>query len=209
MGRPHKALLDRARIAEAAMGLVDRTGDFTVPALARDLGVQTASIYHHVEGRAGIVELLRTRIGEDMDFSSLEDRPWDTALAAFARSYRAAFAAHPRLVPLLTTSTVRAPGVIAAYERIAVLLASAGFRAEEAITALTALENLIIGSALDASAPHVMWEIPQEVAAPALAAALAAGPTGQERADLAFELGLEALLGHFRARLAEGDTVTG
>ncbi len=203
MGRPHKALLDRARIAEAAMALVDETGDFTVPALARSLGVQTASIYHHVEGRAGIVELLRARIGEDMDFGALDSPPWDAALAAFARSYRAAFAAHPRLVPLLTTSTVRAPGVIAAYERIAVLLATAGFRPEEAITVLTALENLIIGSALDSSAPHVMWEIPPEVPAPVLAAALAAGPTGQERADRAFELGLDALLHSFRTRLLQ------
>src|SRR3984957_7418834 len=40
-GRPRRAVLDKDRIAEAAMAIVDETGDFTVPELARRLGVQT------------------------------------------------------------------------------------------------------------------------------------------------------------------------
>jgi len=194
MARPHTPLLDRDRIADAAMALVDATGDFTVPALARSLNVQTASIYHHVDGRAGIIELMRAKIGTQTDFQPLDLRPWDVGLAAFARSYRAAFAAHPRLVPLLATTTVRAPAIIAAYERMAVLLHDAGFRPEDAISVLTAIENLIIGSALDRAAPDVMWEIPEGLDAPRLAQALAAAPAGPERADRAFELGLSALL---------------
>jgi AcrR family transcriptional regulator len=194
MARPHTPLLDRDRIAEAAIALVEATGDFTVPALARRLNVQTASIYHHVEGRAGIIELMRTKIGEQTDLQPLDLRPWDVGLAAFARSYRSVFAAHPRLVPLLATTTVRSPLVIAAYERMAVLMHDAGFRPEDALSVLTAIENLIIGSALDLAAPEVMWEIPAGVDAPRLAQALAAAPAGSERADRAFELGLSALL---------------
>lgn len=194
MARPHTALLDHTRIVKAALALVDETGDFTVPALARSLGVQAASIYHHVDGRAGIIELLRAHLAAGMDYTPLETRPWADGLAAFARSYRKAFAAHPRLVPLLTTSTVRAPLVIEAYERMAVLLDDGGFRPQDALSVLTAVENLIIGAALDLAALEVMWEIPEGVDAPALARALAAAPPGPQRADRAFEIGLCALL---------------
>ncbi|MDQ4113644.1 MAG: TetR/AcrR family transcriptional regulator, partial [Actinomycetota bacterium] len=55
-GRPRKALLDRDRIGATALELVDETGDFTLPELARRLGVQTASLYHHVDGRTGVIE---------------------------------------------------------------------------------------------------------------------------------------------------------
>src|SRR5579862_866392 len=37
-GRPRRAVLGRDRIAEAAMAIVDETGDFTLPELARRLG---------------------------------------------------------------------------------------------------------------------------------------------------------------------------
>lgn len=95
--------------AVAALGVAQ--GDFSVPQIARRLGVQTASVYHHVDGRDGIVELLRERICAAIDSGTLDGRPWDAAVAAWARSYRAAFAAHPKAIPLLTTSPVRAPRV--------------------------------------------------------------------------------------------------
>ena len=57
MGRPHTPLLDRDRIADAALRLTDRRGDFTILDLARALKVTPAAIYHHVDGRAEIVTL--------------------------------------------------------------------------------------------------------------------------------------------------------
>jgi len=194
-GRPRKAVLDRTRIGEAALALVDQTGDFTLPALAGRLGVPPASLYHHVEGRAGVIELLREQVSGAMDAAPLEDElPWDAALAAFFRSYREVFAAHPRVVPLLTTATIRSEKVIRSYDRMVELLGTAGVPLDQAMTILTALENFVIGSALDLAAPDVMWEVPEGVAAPALAAALAAQPSRRKRADEVFEQGLSRLL---------------
>lgn len=203
VGRPRTALLDRDRIADAALAMIDDTGDFALPALARVLNVQTASLYHHVPGRAGLIELLRDRVTADIDATVLRTEPWDAGLRALARSYRDAFARHPRLVPLLATTTVRNPAVIEAYDAMVGLLTDVGFRAEEIIDVLTALENLIIGSALDLAAPEVMWEIPDDTPAPRLAAALAAAPTGPDRADRAFEAGLTALITGFKTLLEE------
>ncbi len=199
MGRPRKALLDQDRIAVTALEIVDETGDFTMPELARRLGVQTASLYHHVDGRSGVVELLRARIGEGMleDFSP-EGRHWEDALRDLGRFYRASFAAHPHLVPLLTGQPVRAPRVLVVYERIVVLMESAGFPLGVIMTAFTAFESFLIGAALDLAAPEVMWEIPEEIQAPRLAAALAAQPAGRSRADQAFEFGLDLLIDGYR-----------
>lgn len=194
-GRPRRAVLDRERIAEAALAIVDETGDFTLPEVARRLGVQTASIYHYVDGRAGVIELLRVRIGALIDPAPLALRPAEDALRAFFRSYRDVFAAHPRVLPLLATSTVRSPEATRAYERLAALLLEIGVPGGDVMAVLTAVENFILGSALDLAGPEVMWEIPEGVEAPHLSEALAAQPAGIRRADRAFELGLDILLG--------------
>jgi hypothetical protein len=55
---------------------------------------------------------------------------------------------------------------------------------EQAPAVLTALENCILGSALDAVAPQDMWELPDPADAPHLAAALAAVAAESTRAEL-------------------------
>ncbi|MFI8516661.1 TetR/AcrR family transcriptional regulator [Streptomyces sp. NPDC085481] len=196
MGRPHKPLLDRERITTTALELVDEQGDFSVPRIAARLGVQTASVYHHVDGRDGIVELLRERVCAAIDGGTLDRDPWDTAMAAWARSYRAAFAAHPRAIPLLTASPVRAAKVLVQYERAVVRLLDAGFPLADVMPVIIALENLVLGSALDMAAPEAMWELTDETATPQLARALDVVAGG--RTDAAFELALAGYLAHCR-----------
>lgn len=200
MGRPRTPLLDKERITTTALELVDRQGEFSVPQIARRLGVQTGSVYHHVDGRDGIVELLRIRVASAIDTSTLELRPWDAALTAWARSYRAAFAAHPRAIPLLMTSPVRAPKVLGQYERAVRLLLDSGFGAGDVMVVISALENLVLGSALDMAAPATMWVLPDETTAPELARALAAA--GPDRTHAAFDLALEGFVARCRRLLA-------
>ncbi|MFF0188393.1 TetR/AcrR family transcriptional regulator C-terminal domain-containing protein [Streptomyces sp. NPDC005244] len=201
MGRPSKPLLDRERITTTALELVDTEGDFSVPKIARRLGVQTGSVYHHVDGRDGIVELLRERVAVAIDPGPLtaDAQPWDRRMADWARSYRAAFAAHPKAIPLLTTSPVRAPRVLEQYDLAAGLLLDAGFSLPDVMPVIIGLENVVLGSALDMAAPEMMWELADETATPHLAAALAA--MGEGRADAAFELALTGFLTHARSLL--------
>lgn len=200
-GRPRKAVLDRARIGASALELVDESGDFTLPELAQRLGVHTSSLYHHVDGRSGVMELLREQVSDQMDAAALEREPWDVAIPTFFRSYRAVFAAHPRLVPLLTTTTIRSPQVLAAYDRMVALLEGIGFPVDRAMEVLTAVESFVIGSALDLAAPEVMWEIPDGVEAPRLADALASQRDAAHRAEAAFECGLRMMLAGLTAEI--------
>ncbi|GAA3664354.1 TetR/AcrR family transcriptional regulator C-terminal domain-containing protein [Nocardioides ginsengisoli] len=202
-GRPRKAVLDRAKIGRAALELVDETGDVNLPELARRLGVTTSSLYHHVDGRSGVIELLREQVSTEMDVATLEQHSWDAAIPAFFRSYRSVFAAHPRVVPLLTTTTVRSPQVLAAYDRMVVLLEEVGFPVDRAMEVLTAVESFVVGSALDLAAPDVMWEIPAGVETPRLAAALAHQRDATHRAEAAFECGLRMILTGVGAELRQ------
>jgi hypothetical protein len=150
-----------------------------------------------VDGRDGIVELLRERVCTEIDAGTLELTGWDAALEAWARSYRAAFAAHPRAIPLLMTSPVRSVRVLEQYERAVSRLLAAGFDRAGIMPLIIALENLVLGSALDLAAPETMWELTDSTPTPHLAQALAA--VGDGRADRAFEVGLTAFMNHARA----------
>jgi AcrR family transcriptional regulator len=203
VARPRTPLLDRRRIGAAALRIVDEQGVLTIPALARELGVAPSALYHHVSGRGEIISLMREALAletapDDWDAT----QPWEQALEAWARNYRAAFATHAGAVPLLATAPPAAePFMHAMYEKVAELLLAAGFDTGQVMALINAMESFILGSALDLVAPPVMVsDVPRETA-PHLAAVLDQTPTDHRRAELAFDTGLRALLTGFRALL--------
>ncbi|WP_165570449.1 TetR/AcrR family transcriptional regulator C-terminal domain-containing protein [Aeromicrobium sp. IC_218] len=197
-------MLSVAKIASAALAIVDRKGEFSVNEVARALGVRPSSLYNHLTGKAEIVEAMRSLVFQELDPPPLDDTDdWESQLRELLRRYRDAFAAHPRLVPLLTAYTVSSPDVMALYEQMAAALARAGVPDDELLTVITVLDNVVIGSALDLAAPEEVWSR-DAAQGPLLAAAIEASATGRERADRAFELGIDLVLGSLVRRLAAG-----
>lgn len=91
-----------------------------------------------------------------------------------------------------TAGSGRAPRVLQQYERVAALLLDAGFAREMVMPIITGLDNIVLGSALDMSAPEEMWVVGEGVDAPRLA--LAQSATGADRSGQAFELALSGFL---------------
>lgn len=194
MGRPSKPLLSTDRIASAAMDLVNKTGGFTVPELARALKVSPSSLYNHVAGREQIVELLRERAMSDVALPADDpQRPWTDVVADIMRSYRQSYARYPRLIPLLTSHAVNSDQALTMYNTLAVAFDRAGFNPADTLRAITLIDSFVLGSALDVAAPDEPWQTGAEVG-PEFAAALATGSTKPERADDAFEFGVAVLL---------------
>jgi len=194
MGRPPVPLLSTDRIAGVALDLVNSTGGFTIPELARRLGVSPSSLYNHVTGREQIVELLRERAMSDVVLPDDDPaRTWVETVADIMRSYRRSFARYPRLIPLLTIHAVNSSQAFVLYNAVAVTLDRAGFTAADTLRAITLMDNYVLGSALDLAAPDEPWTAGIDVG-PELAAALATGAAKPTRADDAFEWGLEVLL---------------
>ncbi|AHC23653.1 TetR/AcrR family transcriptional regulator C-terminal domain-containing protein [Mycolicibacterium neoaurum] len=191
MGRPRVAILSTDRIAGAAMDLVESTGGFTIPELARSLKVSPSSLYNHVTGREQIIELLREKAMSAVTLPDT-DGPWIDVVADIMRSYRRSYARYPRLIPLLTAYPVASTHAVAMYNALAQTLTAAGFSAPDTLRAITLIDSFVLGSALDAAAPDAPWGSSPDVS-PQLAAALAAG-SGPDRAEDAFEFGLAVLL---------------
>jgi AcrR family transcriptional regulator len=193
-------LLTVEKIVDAALALLDEQGRFTMPDLAKRLGVSSSSIYHHVRGRNAIIELIRSRLAGPIDdvVAGLEVIEWEESLVRFARAYRDSFAKHPRAIPLLAAHQVSADAALTNYDALARALGRAGFLAEQQILWLRALDNYVLGAALNLTAPEQGgWGVStRDGAAPS------AAPTGCSHADQAFELGLRALLSGMRAELA-------
>lgn len=199
MPRPRSPLLSVDAIVTAALALVDETGDFSFPRLARRLGVSQSALYNHIDNREHIVELMRGRVFADPAPVEAEDLAWEDALRALVRAYRDCLVAHPRLVPLLITQTVQDLGVIGLYEDMAVVLERAGLPREAIVPAVSAIDYLALGSALDLTAPEVVWA-PPEGRFPVLSRAIAGLGTVAERAEAAFAFGLEVLVAGVRVQ---------
>jgi AcrR family transcriptional regulator len=197
VARPHRPILSPGLIFTTALELIDRNGRFTVPELAQRLGVSVSSLYHHVEGRAGIVEGVRGLMTSGMA-SPPPDVEWPDAVRGWATSYRDAFAAHPSAIPLLVGQSITDPLTLGKYDQLAdILEQQAGLRGDELLIALTMLDNLCLGAALDLGAPSEVWAVHDRDSA--LARALA-GAQRTDRSRVAFDRQLdqiiETLAGH-------------
>lgn len=201
MGRPRVARLDRDKIGAAALQLVDRDGDFTMPGLAGRLGVQVAAIYHHVPGgRAAVIELIRVRATGQVDGSAFDRLPWDEAFPLWARSFLDAFRAHSTAIRLLATEPVRDPSIVAIYGSVAAGLRRAGFPDNRILAIITAAESFFLGAALDSVAPDVMVSVGEDASVD-LQLVLDAAPTGADRAGQAFDIGVQVFVEGLRSLL--------
>ncbi|MBP2320384.1 AcrR family transcriptional regulator [Kibdelosporangium banguiense] len=200
MVRRRKRLLDTETILDAALACVDNTGRLAMAELATRLGVSTSSIYHHFSGRTAIIEALRERMATAIDPPPLDGSDWSEQVGQWMRGYRRALAEHPSLIPLLNEQTMTAGSVLHGYERIAILLRGAGVPMRDVVLWISVLDCYALGAALDLAAPDDVWR-PERDDLPTLVDAITAAPRGRDRADEAFDVGLDALVTGLRRRL--------
>lgn len=199
MPRPSTPLLSAEIIGEAAVALSRAGEPFGVNAVARRLGVRPSSLYNHVDGIDGIVELMRARllVTYHVELSGLE---WDDYVLTVLRAQREMYADHPRLVPLLVGKTITSPKVIEAYDDLATVLADGGFPETDILSIIAVLDAFGIGLGLDLAAPDDVWRPEQKTRT--LGRLIESGQRGRERADRTFDLAVSVLIDSLRARLA-------
>lgn len=141
--------IDGDVILSAALRLVDAEGldALSMRRLASELGVAAPSLYHHVVGKAELLDLLVDRVGAGADASWFADRPWDEALLRWGRTYHEALRSHPGVAPLF----VRSPGSsAAALRRVDAVhggLVTGGWSPREATEIAAAVKFLVLGAA--------------------------------------------------------------
>ncbi|MEE1788586.1 TetR/AcrR family transcriptional regulator C-terminal domain-containing protein [Streptomyces sp. SP17BM10] len=200
MGRPSRPLLTREGIMRAALELVDEEGAaaLSTTRLAARLGVKGPSLYNYVTGRDEIVDGMCDLIVAEMAIDP-DVRPWTAALDTWARSYRAAFAAHPNAVPLLAARPTESAAALRGYADAFAMLRAAGWPEDRLLIVVQSIEYFLLGSAIRIEKPRRRPVAPEETP-PGLDLILNAAPDFREQA---FETGLAVLIRGFEQTLAE------
>ncbi|WP_242908585.1 TetR/AcrR family transcriptional regulator [Actinomadura terrae] len=149
--RGTSAGLDHARIAAAAVALVDRDGldRFGVRRLADDLGVDPMSIYHHIKGKAALLDAVSEAVIAEMDTGTQPaPRTWEQLARRTAHDYRRMAYRHPRVFRLLATRPQTSPVALAALERLSAAMRRAGLPDQVIADAPMALFGFLNGHLL-------------------------------------------------------------
>ncbi|SFX54721.1 TetR family transcriptional regulator [Streptomyces atratus] len=121
--------LSRERIADAAVALVDRDGleRFGVRRLADELGVDPMSIYHHIKGKAALLDAVSEAVLAEVAAATDDtSRDWEEIARRTAHGYREMAYRHPRVFPLLATRAQTSPVALIALERLVTAMREAG-----------------------------------------------------------------------------------
>lgn len=204
MARPVVPLLSVDIITDAALDLLETTGSFTMPKLAKSLGVTASSLYNHISGREEIIELLRGRLLAQYAVAVDSPGDWEELVLTTVKLMRRAYLAIPALVPLLFAQTVSHPDVVAMYDRLATQFSEAGFADDELIPLISMLDSFAFGAALDDGAPSDVWAIPVGAGTEPspLQRAIAANDAAT-RAERSFEYGCQLLIEGMRVKRGE------
>ncbi len=149
--RGTSAGLDRERIAAAAVALVDRDGleRFGVRRLAEELGVDPMSLYHHVKGKAALLDVISEAVlAEAVAAADGAPRDWEEVVRRTAHSYRDVAYRHPQVFPLLVTRAQTSMVAVAALERVVGAMRAAGLPDQVAADAPMVLFGFLNGHLL-------------------------------------------------------------
>jgi len=137
------------RVVAAAAAVADREGlvGVSMRAVARELGVEAMSLYHHVANKEALLDALADWVFTRIPLPEVGE-PWRPAMAARATGARATLSAHPWGLGLIESR--RSPGVATLRHHDAVLgcLLAAGFPVSLAAHAFSVLDAYVFGFVL-------------------------------------------------------------
>ncbi|MGL5816407.1 MAG: TetR/AcrR family transcriptional regulator [Phycicoccus sp.] len=169
-GRPP---LQRSTITAAALQLLDETGveGFRMRELARRLGVDVSSLYHHVPDRQAVLMSVQAVLLLEVPPPATGAR-WQESLRDGLRHYRQVALRHPHAASLLTNFTLGEPEASARVEEYERLVAGSGLDGDDLAMVMRACVSFADG----------------------LINRSVIGNQGRSLTDPAFEFGLDALI---------------
>jgi AcrR family transcriptional regulator len=199
--------LNRDRVVRAAMDLADARGieSVTMRELGRTLGVEAASLYNHVAGKADLLDGMADLVVAEIDIPS-GGVDWKEAMRRRAVSAREVFSRHRWAAGLIDSREGSGPSRLSYADRVLGILLEAGFSPKTAGSAFLALDSYVYGFERQRSsiamgdesdgveaALEILDLIPEE-AYPSLAR-VAIGYAAEPYDDAAaFEFGLDLIL---------------
>ncbi|MFR9727579.1 TetR/AcrR family transcriptional regulator [Saccharopolyspora sp. MS10] len=202
MGRPRSPQLSPERIRSGALRIIDEHGleALSMRRLAEALGVRAASLYNHVATKEALLHDLAEDVMDTVDTSGFTV-DWQTGLIRWARSYRAALAAHPHLVPFMASGPARRETSLRRADAVHGGLTGAGWPPRYATMIGASAKYLVVGAAMGSFAGGFVDDAEvYDERFPHLRDAHLLSEHAAEIDEASFELALGALVDGLRAQ---------
>lgn len=190
-----KRALDRDRIAEHALAVIDRSGlaAFSVRKLGTALGCEAMAIYWHFRNKEAVLDAVVDRLMVPVAAELDEDRDFVATLRRIAHAYRAIATEHPHAFSLLATRRFASEASYQFLDTLFGLARTAGVSDRDAARCYRAVSSYVNGFALNqlASTPERRTTLDRQWPRVALINA----QLELRHLDELFEFGLELLLG--------------
>jgi AcrR family transcriptional regulator len=146
---PVRPALSRDRVVEAASRVADSGGLTSVSMrnVAKELGVEAMSLYHHIAGKDALLDALADRIFAAIELPDVDD-PWRPAMTARAASARAVLSAHPWGLGLIESRRNPGPALLRHHDAVLGCLRRGGFSVALAAHAFSVIDAYVHGFVL-------------------------------------------------------------
>lgn len=134
--------LTREELFGRALAIVDEHGlaALTMRRLAEDVGVEAASLYHHVPNKDALIEGVLVTMRSEVRLPDPLPEDWIDVMEAIFAEYRRVLAAHPNLTPYAGRHVESDP-----EEEGLVSLTHLGFSSDEAVELWQSLIAFVVG----------------------------------------------------------------
>ncbi len=145
----NRAPLNLERTLQIAMVIADDDGleAVTMRRLARELGVEAASLYHHVEGKNQILDGLVDGVAAEIERPT-PATDWRAAISQRAHNTRVVLRRHPWAVSLMASRTSPGPATLGLLETGIRCFREGGFSVLQAAHAISVVDSYVHGFVL-------------------------------------------------------------
>ena len=156
--------LTRDRVLDAAMDLADAGGleSLSMRRVAKDVGVEAMSLYHHVANKEALVDGLIDLVFAEIEVAEPGTTGWRSAMRERALSGREALLRHPWAVGLMEGRMNPGPATVRYHDAVLGCLREDGFALRDAVHAMSVLDAYTYGFALQEK--NLPFETPEESA---------------------------------------------
>ncbi len=164
--RGRRTPVSRAAVLRTAVEVADRdgVGAVTMRGIARRLGVEAMSLYHHVANKEQILDGMVDAVFAEIELPA--DGDWADAMRRRAGSARDALVRHPWAIGLMDSRANPGPATLTHHDAVLGCLRGGGFSVAGAAHAFAVLDSYVYGFALqEVSLPFEAEGEIEEVAA--------------------------------------------
>lgn len=144
-----RAPVTRDRAVAAAIAIADAEGldALTMRRLARELGVEAMSLYHHVANKDDILDGMVEAVFAEIELPP-PDTDWTTAMMIRARSARTALTSHRWSLAVMESRRSPGPNTLRHHDAVLGACRAAGFSIEMAAHAFSLIDSYLYGFVL-------------------------------------------------------------